>query len=169
MLRGLDSWNALVFGQFVGNIQGGGVVADHHGGADPEFIDGRARLDQLLDAVLVKVAAGEDPDILEAFPVEEAARLDTEIGEVAAVETYGLQPVAVALELERYMRSVLDPTDGVVSIDQKRAKLGRELDEMLEGLALAFVGHDVAVGHRAVERDSIAASGENVGGPDEAR
>ena len=45
----------------------------------------------------------------EALPVEEAARLDTEIGEVAAVETYGLQPVAVALEFERYMRSVLTP------------------------------------------------------------
>ena len=26
------------------------------------------------------------------------------VGAVAAVETYGLQPVAVALELERYMR-----------------------------------------------------------------
>jgi len=56
------------------------------------------------------------------------------------------------LEIARHPGRILDPAHGVVGVHQKGAQLREQRNEMLEGLALAVVRHDVAMRHRAVQR-----------------
>src|SRR6266852_7458128 len=56
-LRRLEPRLPLVFRKLVGNIERGRVGAHHHLGPDAERVDRRARPQQLLDSVLIQIAA----------------------------------------------------------------------------------------------------------------
>src|SRR5207302_5426127 len=72
-------------------------------------------------------------------------------------------------QIARNDRCVFHSADRVVGIDQQRAETRKKLDEVLEGLTFSVVRHDVAMRHRAVERDSITAARQDVGSANKAR
>src|SRR5271166_1840155 len=162
-LGSLDSRNAVVFVQLVGEVKRWSIATHDHLGTNAENIDRRAFSDQIVNFVFVKIPACEDRRVLKTVAIKDGPRLDTQVGEIAAVEPYTLQLKALPTHLIRDCDGILHAADGVVGIDQKCAELGEILHEVLEGLALSVVRHDVAVSHSAVKRDTVTPSSKNIG------
>ena len=90
-----------VAGNLVDDPDGGSVLRDGEPCADAEAVDLGARVEQLGDAELVQVAAGENSQELDARLLEVVAGEAAELDEVAAVEPDASDPDSPVAEVLR--------------------------------------------------------------------
>ncbi len=126
------------------------------GGTHPEGVKTGARLEERFDAVLVEIARGEDLDVVPADGIEAFAS-PAAVGEDVA----GIEPDATRLAAER--DDFFDGGADVVGVHEKRRLLGKNIEEVAEGLSFISVGHDPGVSLGAVDGDAEAVARKSVG------
>ena len=114
--------------------------------------------------MLVEIIARDDGGGPETRFVEDAARLDAEIGEVAGIEAHADHFHSLFSEAAADLHRVAHTLERVVGVHQEHAVVGHYPRVCAEGLALVVEGHHPAMGMSPAQGDSEELAGEDVGG-----
>ncbi len=125
--------------------------------------------DDLPDGQLVQVAGEDDGGVGKPGLVQQAGRLNAEVGQVAGVEADAHRFVTTPPQLLEHGHRVGDPAlEGVDGVDQQQALVGVQLGVGAEGSQLALAGGhedlDHAVGMCALRGDVQHVGDADVGG-----
>ena len=151
--------------QLVDAAEGRLVVAGREARAHAPRIDARALALQAADRALVEVVGRDDPGRLEAGVVEDPARLDGEVREVAGIEADRRRGRGRARGVVARPRwRARTPVNVSYVSTRNTALLGMDLGVGIERHLLVTERHDPAMRVGPAHGDAVEPSGEDVRG-----
>src|SRR6266850_349154 len=123
-------------------------------GSHAKTIDGRARIEQLLNRIFLETAAHKNLHTAQAGGVEQLAGFPGEARHVSGIQTNSGNTKFRA-EFPCKLDHVFDTFQGIEGVD-KESCFGKASDEPAEGLQFICVRLDEAVRHRARDRYAVS-------------